>query len=453
MINRASSFKDKILLASKIFLALAKNPKALQHLVTATNIRRLMLQYEIGNSSTLRSKIREKILFYSSIRTALGCIPPVHVDKPQKKRLANQTNRVLILDRSLPTYDKDSGSLRMYNILAILSELGYEVIFIPDDAQEIEPYSEDLKRLGIKVLYVDIAKYVSARGASFSCVILSRPELALKHMSLVRSSAPNSIVMYDTVDLHWVRLERASLITRDKNLLRDAKQYKSVEIYNAELADLVFTVTPEERTMLLRENPRLRVNVLPNIHDVVGREVMPFARRRDLMFIGGFLHKPNEDAVSFFIEKIFPLVKEKIRNVRFYVVGNVPAATIKRLKSDDVLVTGYVRDAASYFENSRVFVSPLRYGSGMKGKVGESMSYGLPVVTTTVGAEGIGLTNMENALIADDPRDFADAVCRLYTDAELWNRISSKSMEHIDARFSKASIRRELSALFTACGI
>jgi glycosyltransferase involved in cell wall biosynthesis len=100
-----------------------------------------------------------------------------------------------------------------------------------------------------------------------------------------------------------------------------------------------------------------------------------------------------------------------------------------------------------------VFVSPLRYGSGMKGKVGESMSYGLPVVTTTVGAEGIGLTNMENALIADDPRDFADAVCRLYTDAELWNRISSKSMEHIDARFSKASIRRELSALFTACGI
>jgi len=103
-----------------------------------------------------------------------------------------------------------------------------------------------------------------------------------------------------------------------------------------------------------------------------------------------------------------------------------------------------------YFERCRVFVSPLRYGAGMKGKIGQSMAFGLPVVTTAVGAEGIGLVDGENALISDDPRTFAEAVIRLYTDELLWAKISEESLKHIEKNFSREAAYRKIADFFNS---
>jgi glycosyltransferase involved in cell wall biosynthesis len=176
--------------------------------------------------------------------------------------------------------------------------------------------------------------------------------------------------------------------------------------------------------------------------------VKSFNERKDIMFIGSFLHQPNEDAVLYFVKEVFPLIKKKIPDVKFFVVGSDPLDSILKLDSETIKVTGYVKDVLPYFENCRVFVAPLRYGAGMKGKIGQSMAYGLPVVTTTIGAEGIGLKNDVNALIADEPEEFADSVIRLYTDEELWEGISMNAIEHIERNYSKEAIGRKISEVF-----
>jgi glycosyltransferase involved in cell wall biosynthesis len=191
---------------------------------------------------------------------------------------------------------------------------------------------------------------------------------------------------------------------------------------------------------------------MPNIHEVI-KEIPPFDARKDLMFIGGFLHQPNEDGVFFFVREIFPIIRERIPDVRFFVVGSDPSKELLKLDSHDVKVTGYVKDVIPFFNNCRVFVSPLRYGAGMKGKIGQSMGYGLPVVTTTIGAEGIGMVEGETALIADGPEDFANAVVRLYTDADLWSRMSSASLRHIEENYSREVLSKRISLLFDTCSL
>jgi glycosyltransferase involved in cell wall biosynthesis len=220
-----------------------------------------------------------------------------------------------------------------------------------------------------------------------------------------------------------------------------------MELFNASCSDVVFTVTQDEKEFLLKEDASLNVEVMPNIHEVI-HNVKPFDKRKDIMFIGGFLHQPNEDAVFYFVDEIFPLVKEKIPDMTFYVVGSDPSEKLLKLNSRDVKVTGYVPDVMPYFEDCRVFISPLRYGAGMKGKIGQSMGYGLPVVTTTIGAEGIGLTQEQNALIADGRQDFAEAVVKLYTDELLWEKLSRESIALIDKNYSKEIIREKLREVF-----
>ena len=127
----------------------------------------------------------------------------------------------------------------------------------------------------------------------------------------------------------------------------------------------------------------------------------------------------------------------------FYIVGSNPTTEVTSLQSDDIVVTGFVKDVSPYFDNCRVFVAPLRFGAGMKGKITQCMSLGLPLVTTTIGAEGIGLVNGINALIADDPREFAESVLKLYSDEQLWNSFSKSSIRHIRENYSVEVIRKK----------
>ncbi|UHD14551.1 glycosyltransferase family 4 protein [Thiocapsa bogorovii] len=225
-----------------------------------------------------------------------------------------------------------------------------------------------------------------------------------------------------------------------------AEHYRRIELSNAIGADLTIAITEEEKHALLEEDPGLVVDVVPNVHRICTM-VAPASSRRDLFFIGGFQHTPNVDAVLFFVQNILPLVHAQQSDIRFNIVGSDMPDSIHALASPLVNPVGYVPDVASWFENSRVFVSPLRHGAGMKGKIGQSLSYGLPVVTTHVGAEGMGLVDGVDALIADDPTAFANAVLRLYTDDVLWHRVSAAGQDLIAQRYSKDAVSPILMSL------
>jgi glycosyltransferase involved in cell wall biosynthesis len=143
------------------------------------------------------------------------------------------------------------------------------------------------------------------------------------------------------------------------------------------------------------------------------------ADSNDVVFLGGFRHPPNVDAVLWFYAEVWPRISSHRPMSRFVIAGSHPPPEILALQSERVVVTGRIDDLRPAFERARAFVAPLRYGAGVKGKIYTAMSFGTPVVTTSVGAEGIGLRAGEDALVADSPEDLAAAVIKVFADQDL----------------------------------
>jgi len=359
---------------------------------------------------------------------------------------------ILVVDRYVPTYDKDAGSYRIWNILKILSELGHKVTFIGDDLLQHEEYTTLLQQYGVEVVYApymqSIHEYLIKNGQLIDVVILSRFHIAATHVPAVKKYCTKAKVFLDTVDLEYLREFRRAAIENDENILKNAIALKTMDYNLAKECDVTLVVSSFERDIMLKEDPTLQIGILSIIHEI-HPPTTSFSERRNLMFLGGFDHLPNVDAVKYFIQEIFPSIKRKIPTIKLLIVGSNPPKEIEQLNTNDTIVKGYIKELAPYFENCRVLVAPLRFGAGVKGKIVESMAHGLPVVTTSIGTEGMDLTDGENILTADTPEEFAGKVVVLYQDGELWSKLSRNSQTTIDNRFSyrytKTNIERVLN--------
>lgn len=363
--------------------------------------------------------------------------------------LDEPADRLLVIDWKPPTPDLDSGSYRLRLILDLLLEAGHRVDFIGDRAGEHPRYAEALRESGITTVIGPSAAlaHLKTHGHRYARVWISRPEVAEAYLAPVRALASQALVVYDTVDLHWVRFERGADFAADPaEALARAQRYRRLELANACAADRVIAITEDERERLLTEAPGLDVRVLPNIHPVAD-QVAPAETRRDLFFIGGFQHQPNIDAMAYFASEILPRVRAELPDVKLRIVGSHMPESIRALDSAAIEALGYVAEVEPCFAQARVFVAPLRHGAGMKGKIGHSLSQGLPVVTTSIGAEGMGLSDGREALIADDPQEFAAAVVRLYRDEALWSRLSAAGLALIRARYSKEAVAGQLAGI------
>lgn len=353
---------------------------------------------------------------------------------------------VAIIDGTVPKYDQDSGSLRMYRLVVALKELGYHAVFLPVDNDLGGIYGEALERQGIEVIcapHDDFESWLARNGRNLTAVILSRIHVAHRFISRVKRLAPHARIAFDTVDLHFLREGRQAELLGDPDLLARAKKTRRRELAIAEQADVTLVVSDEEVKLLSATAPQLKVRVLTNIHEPEPSNV-PFEDRRGILFVGGFAHEPNVDAVLFFVNEIFPIIKGQMPGAEFYCVGSWPTDEIKALATNKIHVTGFVPDLKPFFDRCKLSVAPLRYGAGVKGKINQSMALGLPVVGTSLACEGMWLTSGKDVLVADSPKEFADAVIRLYTDGELWQSISEAGLENIRKHFSTDAAKRAL---------
>jgi O-antigen biosynthesis protein len=328
--------------------------------------------------------------------------------------------------------------------------LGCKVTFAPDNLEYRQPYVMALQQLGVEVQFHPYARSISmllgTRGAEFDAVILSRHYIAAKHIDAVRAFAPHALVVFDTVDLHFLREERLAELCRSGTAKRTAESKRDEELALIRKADLTLVVSPFEKELLERLEPTAQVMLLSTIHEPVGAD-KPFAEREGLLFIGGFRHPPNTDAILWYGNEILPRLRERLPGVKTYVVGIDPPATIKALAAEDFVIAGHVPDLTPYLTGFRLSVSPLRYGAGVKGKINHAMSYGMPVVATTPSIEGMHLTPGVDVLVGDDPESFADAVVRAYRDQELWTTLSEGGRENIRKHFSRDLARSAVSRL------
>jgi glycosyltransferase involved in cell wall biosynthesis len=186
--------------------------------------------------------------------------------------------------------------------------------------------------------------------------------------------------------------------------------------------------------------------VLSNVHDL-SPTVAPFDERRGIVFIGGFQHPPNVDAMLWYAREVLPHVRRRLPGVKTYVVGSRVSSSIAALAADDFAVLGYVPDIAPYLAGCRVSISPLRYGAGVKGQVNSAMSHGLPVVATSASIEGMRLEDGVDVLVADEAEAFAASIARVYEDRALWERLSAGGLRNVERHFSRAVARDALIEL------
>ena len=355
--------------------------------------------------------------------------------------------RILFIDHQVPKCDQDSGSVRIFAIMKILTQLGCRVSFILRWGQPFDSYAKALGSIGVRVVREEGgAVWDELSRGDFDIIVISRVHVAELYLDKIKSAAPDTPVVFDTVDVHFIREMRMAELLGDSVEIDKAQKTREMELNIARSCELIIAVTDVDREHLLKEDPSLNVTVIPNIHQKI--DVIPSTEgRSSIMFIGGFGHPPNVDAMLYFVREILPLIRRELGDVEFFIVGSSPPDEVMALSSDNIIVTGYVPDTAPYFRKSRVFVAPLRYGAGMKGKIGEAMSHGVPVVTTSIGAEGMGLVHCETALIQDAPEAFAKEVAKLYRDDALWMKLAVHGQQFIEKNFGPNAVKGNVAIL------
>src|SRR5215211_483240 len=377
---------------------------------------------------------------------------PVNGDIASLREPPPDRKNILVIDHHVPMFDRDSGSLRMFQTLKILRRLGHRITFLPDNLADIAPYTTELQKYGIEVVHHPYVKkvrdYLIAHGSEFDVVVLSRCQFARKHVADVRSYAPQAHVIFDTVDLHFLREESEARLTGDPEVRQKAEETKQHEYDLIEQSDETWVVSSTEQRLLQKELPEKSLQLVSNIVDVPGSNT-PFALRRDWLFIGGFQHPPNIDAVLFFVKEIYPLINEHLGDAKFYIIGDKVPPEIMTLAKEKIIIAGLQRDVRPFFDSVKLSVAPLRFGAGVKGKINQSMAFGVPVVATSLAAEGTDLNDREEILVADRPEDFARAVIELYESEQLWNRISENGLKKTRALYSTDAARNKLEFLFS----
>jgi O-antigen biosynthesis protein len=351
----------------------------------------------------------------------------------------NVRQRILVIDACPLTPDQDSGSITAVNHLKIFQSLSYKVTFAPDNLLYDPKYTTDLQRFGVECLYApyvtSLKEHLKNHGHLYNLVYLTRAEVAFKYIDDVKTFCPQAKVIYDTVDLHYVREQRQAQIHNSAELAAQAEKTKFRELSVAAKADFTLVVTEKERDVLLQENPQLKVITYPSSREIYG-SARGFAERKNILFIGGFRHTPNVDAMLYFTSEIFPFINRKLQGIKLYIIGGEPPETIRNLESDDIIVTGHLPDISEHFNHCRLSVAPLRYGAGIKGKILTSMSYGVPVVATSIASEGMQLRHQVEVAIADTPDEFAKMVVMLYNNQSIWNDLSNNSVDFVKTQYS-----------------
>ncbi|MBB1473833.1 glycosyltransferase [Luteimonas sp. MC1782] len=374
--------------------------------------------------------------------------------EPTPATLHAGQRQVLVIDALTPQPDRDSGSLRLVNLMRLLREEGAHVVFLPANRSYDGQYTDTLRQLGVESWCAPHAArapaWLAEHGPRFDVVVACRHYVASEFIPLLRQHAPQARLVFDSIDLHYLREQRAAEVTGDAAIASTALRTRGRELGVIAACDITLVVSEAERVVLQRDAPDATVEVLSNLHSVAGPG-RPFAERRDLVFVGGFRHPPNVDAVRWFAAEVFPLVRRQLPEIAFHVIGGDVTPEVAALAAlPGVVVHGHVPDIAPYMDGGLLAVAPLRFGAGVKGKINLSMAHGQPVVATSCAVEGMHLVDGHDVLVADDAAAFASAVVRACGDATLWQALATHGLENVARHFSANAARAVVHRVFMA---
>jgi len=364
--------------------------------------------------------------------------------------------RILVVADVIPMRDRSAGWLRFYHLLRMLADR-HEVHLHPvslsaqlgrHDKDEVLQYGRELKELGIRITsgtWEEASRFIRTQPSDI--VFFEQYSTALRILDYVRFWQPGARIIVDTIDIAYHRLLSKAKLTADKRDLELARAVMKEELDVYSRADVVISISDAERMLLAQQDPEMIVDVIPLVYDLA-----PLAPRlRDnhpaLVYVAHFEHDANVDGIVYFCGNVLPLIQAQIPDVRIKVVGHAPPEEVRNLAGSNVEVLGYVADIRAVYETSDVAIAPMRFGGGLKGKIAEAMSFGVPVVTNSTCLSGFGLTPGINVLIGDDAQAFAEAVVRVLSDGAFYESLRQNAWQFINSQFSTETVGQKFREL------
>ncbi len=364
--------------------------------------------------------------------------------------------RILFIDNQVPLFDQSAGARSTLLYLKLFKSMGHDVTFFAYDSNAEKSYTKKLLDLGVKIRLRSNNKILWRLRIFWDSllndvVFLNRPDIT---RNVIRYLAPRSLKrsIYQCHDLHCIRLQRENEITKDSSINSAIIRYREIEKYIYKRIHTALTFSSFEKEIIEKEFGHSRTHVVPLLFfDESPPAINDFANRKNLLFVGGFNHSPNIDAVLWLVNEIIPKVKIAIPNINLYVVGSNTPDSIKSLSSDSVKIFGRVDDQKidEIYSSIRMVVVPLRYGAGVKGKVIEAIQKRIPLVSTTIGIEGI--PELGSILKpSDTAADFASEIVRTYLSENFLRRMSIDFDCYAKKHFSLQGVRELMGRILEA---
>ena len=413
---------------------------------SGTDISTGIKAYQVRNLKTMYEKWKDFLENHSP--------NGINIDK-EKDRSA--TKRVLVLEPSLLTPDTDAGSVSIFNILILLREMKFQVTFIPENNLLYqEQYAKLLQKIGVEVLYrpfiSSVEQHLKENGSRYDLAFLSRQEVVERNFESIKKYCPQAKTLYYTVDLYHLRMMREAELINDDSKKANAKEMKIKELKAISQVDSTILVSSSELELLRSSVPNSQLEVLPLVYGVRGTEA-GFRNRKDLVFVGGGHHPPNIDAIKFFCMEVMPRLLAQLPEIKLHIVGANHSDDILSLASESIIIHGFVEDLSGLLDQMKIAIAPIRFGAGMKGKVCSTLGAGLPNVLSSIAAEGLGIINMKNSMIADTVDEIVIAILSLYGNQKLWDTISSSGVKHIEQLNGAYSSYQKLKAILYSLNI
>ncbi len=357
---------------------------------------------------------------------------------------------ILVVDDRVPEPDKHAGAIATFDWLRLLRSEGFRVTFYPHDRRNPPGYTDALQQLGIEVLYgdIDARDWIRENGAHLDWVWLARPAVAEPLLDAVRDHAGGRLIYY-THDLHFLREERRADLTGEDEHREEAWRLRGLEREIFRRAHLVLSPSADEIPVVQGLAPAVRARAIP-LYSVpaaprAGHDAADFAARGPVvLFVGGYDHLPNVDTAEWLAREIMPLVRETVPDAVLILAGSKPPPALQALAGPSVEVPGWLPDLAPLYRRARLTLNALRFGAGVKGKIIASLQAGVPVVTTALGNEGLGLQPGVEALVADDAPGLAAHAVALLGDPARCARLAQAGFARAETTFGEYTLRRAL---------
>lgn len=366
--------------------------------------------------------------------------------------------RAVVLAPLMPEFDRESGSRRVFQLIELLLAEGWEISFVARNPRG-DRYARLLRQRGVAV-------YGGLDGATEDLMAYGRFELAVfafwhlarGYMDTVRRLSPQTRIVIDTIDLHFLRNARRMFQSSDNggdplDAVYGSDMTSELNTYSQ--ADAVITVSEKEAELV---NDLLGgvglARCVPDYEELSASRVR-VRDRRGLLFLGNFRHPPNVDAIEFLCGEILPRLDEEVTAQHpVTIVGNGVDDAVRSCigPARNVRLVGWVPSVIPYLEHARASIIPLRYGAGTKRKLIQSLMVGTPTVSTSAGVEGLDVRDGEHLLVVDDPDGFVTAVHRVVEEAALWRALSRQGRRRVVELHGRKSAAARLRAVLDEVG-